>query len=102
MKSGQSMLEFFKKGGLDADMKSEETDEMTEQKVQIMNQITDGVDGASMNVSVDARLGFNLADMLAEDAKAVPHYILKGSSAKVQLQVFDGLAKSLMKMFKGD
>jgi hypothetical protein len=33
-----------------------------------MNQITDGVDGASMNLTLDARLGFNLAEFLSEDA----------------------------------
>lgn len=67
MKSGQSMLDFFKNGP-GADMAGAESDEQTEQKKQIMNQITDGVEGASMNASVDVRLGFNFADVLAEDA----------------------------------
>jgi hypothetical protein len=67
MKPGQSMIDFFKNGPGE-DMAGQETDEQTEQKKQIMNQITDGVEGASMNASVDVRLGFNFADVLAEDA----------------------------------
>lgn len=96
-KTGKSLF-----GNIKERVQGYDNPEETEEQVKLINQITDGVDGASMNFTVDSRLGFNLEDLLAEDAEPVPHYIMKGASKKIQLQVFDGMLKSLLKMFQED
>jgi len=40
--------------------------------------------------------GFNLEELLAEEAEPIPNYIMKGMSEKIQLNLWDGFHKTCL------
>jgi len=40
--------------------------------------------------------GFNFEELFAEDAEPIPHYIMKGMSNKINLNLWDGFHKSVL------